>query len=105
MENITYNNSLRYQTKSNSSENSGWANYTASILLSFGGGLLCGLLGILSFAFFTLSGGHNAMFNRVGMGLVIIGAIMLGFGAHFMDKSDDRKRQYKKSRVEKFNQK
>ena len=67
-----------------------------------GGGLLCGLLGLLSFAVFTLSGGKNPAYSYAGIGLMFLAATMLGVGAHFMDKADESKRRHKKLRIERF---
>lgn len=102
MRNTTFYSSIKSQTKPAQTENQDWTSYNASILLSMSGGLLCGLLGLLSFAIFTLSGGKNSVYNYAGIGLIFLAATMLGVGAHFMDKADDDKRRHKKSRIHEF---
>ena len=102
MRNTTFYSPIKSQTKPAQTENQDWTSYNTSILLSMGGGLLCGLLGLLSFAIFTLSGGNNEVYNYIGISLLFLALTMLGVGAHFMDKADENERRHKKSRVNRF---
>ncbi len=102
MRNTTFYSPIKSQTKQTQTENQDWTSYNTSILLSMGGGFLCGLLGLLSFVVFTLSGGNTPAYNYAGIGFMFLAATMLGVGAHFMDKADENERGHKKSRIHRF---
>jgi membrane protein implicated in regulation of membrane protease activity len=101
----TFNSLLVNKPKLRNNENKDWSGYYASIVLAAGGGLFFLLLGFFLFVIFTVSGGNNLPLNNAGVGSIIVAFIFFGFGAHFMDKSDEGNRRCKRKRIEKFNRK
>lgn len=102
MNGIGYISTLQIQTHSTRKENRSWERYDASIASAASGGLFFVLLGFLLLAVFTLSDRSNAALDYLGVGSLIAGFMFFGFAAHFMDKRDDCERQFKKSRIGRF---
>lgn len=59
---------------------------TNSILLLVSGCLLCVLVGFLLLVVFNTIGETNAALKHLGLGLVFVAAVILGFGINFMDR-------------------
>lgn len=102
MHNTTFTNSLQNKAQSSKVENQSWTRSHGSILLGLLGGLLCGLLGLLSLVVFPFLGGSGGAFNYIGVGLLFLAFTLFGVSAHFMDKSDESERRSKKLRAERF---
>ncbi len=105
MQNTTFSSALIHQPKLKSAASKSWISYHNSIALAFAGGLLLILLGFILLIIFTMFEKNDAALNYAGVGSLIAAFILFGVSAHFMDKSDENKRQYEKSRIERFTQK
>ncbi len=102
MQNTTLTNSLQDKAQLSAVENQGWTHYHGSIMFGMLGGLLCGLLGLLSLVVVPFLGGSGGAFNYIGVGLLFLAFTLFGVSAHFMDKSDESERRSKKLRAERF---
>jgi len=103
MQNTTRTKSLQDKAQSSAVENQGWTHYHGSIMFGMLGGLLCGLLGLLSLVILLFLGGSGGeVVSYIGVGLLFLAFTFFGVSAHFMDKSDASKRRYKKLRAERF---
>jgi hypothetical protein len=103
MQNTDFKNLLQNQPQLEIYEKPRWSGFHVLILLGIGGGALFGFFGFLLLVIFTAAGGINKLLNYYGVGLLVLAFICFGIAAHFMDKSDERKRADKKVRAAKLN--
>jgi len=74
--------------------------YTASILFTVGGGLFFFLLGFfLLIVYAVVGGGSHSILNYEVVCSLILGFVLFGFAAHFMDKFDQCERERKKAKL------
>lgn len=92
-------NPLQNRDRVNWKKNRSQKHYERLSVICFGGGLLGILLGSIMLFIFNATDKISAALQYRGVAVILIAALMLGGGAHFMDKSDDEKRRAKKLKI------
>lgn len=95
-------NPLRNREQINKRENRPQTHYDRLSLICFAGGIPGILLGFVLLCLGDAADKAHVAWKYRAFAVLFTAAVLLGCGAHFMDKSDDEKRQISKLKIERF---